>query len=153
MTHSEKPQNRGSLTMRIVLFTLVLLCGIAGTTDAQEVVKGTFALDAEARIGSTVLPAGQYTLLVQPLTSMTASGSRVLVFVRPDSKSSPVASVFALASQEGCETRSGLKLVSDGTGLVARSLCLGKQGILIDFDLSRSIETPKIKTTAAALRP
>ena len=58
MTHSEKPQNRGSLTMRIVLFTLVLLCGIAGTTDAQEVVKGTFALDAEARIGSTVLPAG-----------------------------------------------------------------------------------------------
>jgi hypothetical protein len=153
MTYSEKKQNRSSLNVRIVLFTLLLVCGIAGTTNAQEVVKGTFVLDAEARIGSTVLPAGQYTLLVQPLTSMTASGSRVLVFVRPDSKSNPVASVFALASQEGCETRSGLNLVSDGTGFVARSLCLGKQGIMIDFDLSRSIEPPKIKATVAALRP
>jgi hypothetical protein len=153
MTYSEKTNNRSSFSMRIVLFALFLVCGIAGSAQAQEIVKGTFALDAEARIGSTVLPAGQYTLLVQPLNSMAASGSRVLVFVRPDSKSSPVASVFAMASQEGCETRSGLKLVSDGTGLVARSLCLGKQGIMIDFDLSRSIETPKIKATIAAVRP
>jgi hypothetical protein len=153
MAYSEKTQNRSSLSLRIVLFTLFLVCGVAGTSNAQELVKGTFALNAETRIGSTVLPAGQYTVLVQPVTSMTASNSRVLVFVRPDSKSGPVASVFALASQEGCESPSGLKLVSDGTGLVAQSLCLGKQSLMIEFDLSRSIETPKIKATVAALRP
>ena len=36
MTYSEKAQNRGSLSIRIVLFTLVLVCGIAGTTNAQD---------------------------------------------------------------------------------------------------------------------
>ena len=152
MTYSENAPQWSSLSSRIVLFALLLICGVANTTNAQEIVKGTFALNAETRIGSTVLPAGEYTVLVQPLTFLTSASSRVLVFVRPDSKNGPVASVFALASQEGCETPSGLKLVSDGTGLVARSLCLGKQGIMIDFDLSRASEMSKIKTTVS-LRP
>jgi hypothetical protein len=139
--------------IRIVLFALFLVCGLASSANAQEIVKGTFALNSEVRLGSTVLPAGQYTVFVQPITPMTASSSRVLVFVRPASTSGPVASVFALASQEGCATPSGLKLVSDGSGLVARSLCLGKQGLMIDFDLSHSDEMPRIKASVASVRP
>src|ERR1035438_8222089 len=153
MTQSQKPQSRCSMGIKIVLFALFLVCGIASSANAQEIVKGTFALNSEARLGSTVLPAGQYTVLVQPVTSVTASSSRVLVFVRPDSANSPVASVFALASQQDCATPSGLKLVSEGSGLVARSLCLGKQGLMIDFDLSHSGEMPKIKAGVASVRP
>jgi hypothetical protein len=153
MTQSQKAPRRRSMDIKIVLFALFLVCGVASSANAQEIVKGTFALNSEARLGSTVLPAGQYTVFVQPVTSMTASSSRVLVFVRPDNTSGPVASVFALASQEGCATPSGLKLVSDGSGLVARSLCLGKQGLMIDFDLSHSGEMTKIKTSVASVRP
>jgi hypothetical protein len=153
MIPSQKATHSTFVGIKIALFTLFLVCGIATSASAQETMKGTFALTAEARLGSTVLPAGQYTVLVQPVTPMTAPDSRVLVFVRPNDKSGPVASVFALASQQGCEIPSGLKLVSSAAGLVARSLCLGKQGIMIDFDQSRPIETPKIKATVASLRP
>jgi hypothetical protein len=80
---------------------------------------------------------------------MTASGTRVLVFVRPESKPGPVASILALASNESCETPSGLTLVSESNGLVARSLCLGKQGLAIDFDAPRATEAAKIKAAIA----
>jgi hypothetical protein len=152
MTTQNKTRNYSSLTLRTLLFGLLLLCGIATPTKAQELIRGTFTLDEETRFGSTLLPAGHYTVSIEPVTAISAANSRVSVFVRSASKSGPVASVFALASQQGCETPSGLKLLSNGAGLEARSLCLGKQGLLVDFDLSRS-ETPKIKVAIAAPRP
>jgi hypothetical protein len=148
MTKSDNTKNRSSLTLKLLLFALFLVCGISSSTKAQEIVKGTFALSSETRIGSTLLPAGHYTVSIEPVTSINGSATRVLVFVRPDSKSGPVASVFAMASEEGCDTRSGLTLLSNTSGLVARSLCLGKQGIMIDFDLPRS-EKPKAIVAAA----
>ena len=81
---------------------------------------------------------------------MTASGTRVLVFVRPDSKPGPVASILALASTEACENPSGLTLASESNGLVARSLCLSKQGLAIDFDTSHTGEAAKVKAAVAA---
>ena len=47
---------------------------------------------------------------------------------------------------------SGLTLASDSIGLAARSLCLSKQGLMIDFDLSRFSETSKVKAVAS-VRP
>ena len=127
------------------LGTIVLL----GAVKAQELVKGAFTLNAETGFGATILPAGHYTVSIAPVTAMTASGSRVLVFVRPDSKPGPVASILALASSEACENPSGLTLVSESNGLVARSLCLGKQGLAIDFDMPRAGEAAKIKAAVA----
>jgi hypothetical protein len=147
MTKSENSFRRSSLTLKLLVFALFAVCGISRSTQAQEFMKGTFVLSAETHFGTTLLPAGHYTVSVEPVTSMTASGTRVLVFIRPESKSGPVASTFAMASQESCDTPSGLKLVSDGAGLAARSLCIAKQGLMIDFDLSRS---EKAKTLTAS---
>jgi hypothetical protein len=61
-----------------------------------------------------------------------------------------VASILAMASTEGCETPSGLTLVSESNGLVARSLCLGKQGLAIEFDMPRAVEAAKIKAAVAS---
>jgi hypothetical protein len=153
MTRSDKKQANSSRIMtKLFLFALILAGGVSSSTKAQELVKGTFTLGTEARFGGTLLPAGHYTVSVEPVTSLTAAGSRVLVFVRSETKSGPVASVFAMASTEACDTPSGLTLQSDGTGLAARSLCFSKQGLMIDFELSRFSETPKVKAVAS-VRP
>jgi len=138
MTQSNQARRSSSLTLKLFVFALFAVCGISTSTQAQEFVKGTFVLTAETHFGTSLLPAGHYTVTVEPITSMTSSGTRVLVFIRPENKSGPVASTFAMASQGGCDTPSGLKLVSDGTGLAARSLCIAKQGLMIDFDFPPS---------------
>lgn len=153
MTQSDKKQVSGSRIMtKLVLFALVLAGGVSSSTKAQELIKGSFTLTTEARFGGTVLPAGPYTVSIEPVTPTSAASSRVLVFIRPESKSGPVASVFAMASAEACDTPSGLTLQSDGVGLAARSLCFSKQGLMVDFELSRFGETPKVKAVAS-VRP
>jgi hypothetical protein len=153
MTQSEKTNYRTSLMLKMLLFAALMVAGgVTSSTQAQELAKGTFTLSAETHFGSTRLPAGRYTVSVEPLASTTSPDFRVLVFVRPETKPGPVASVFALASNEACDTPSGLKLSSDGAGLAARSLCLAKQGLMIDFDLSRSSDASKIKAVAS-VRP
>jgi hypothetical protein len=141
MTRSDTTRLCGSLIMRTLLFALFVVCGASNPTRAQEIVKGTFTLSEGTRFGDTLLPAGHYTVSIEPITSLRAVGSLVSVFVRPDGRTGPVASVVAMASQQGCEvTPNGLKLLSDGTGLVARSMCLETQGLMVHFDLSRTTE-------------
>jgi hypothetical protein len=135
-------------TKKILAGTLFAAMALVGGVKAQELVKGVFTLSAETRFGSTILPAGHYTVSIAPVTALSATGARVLVFVRPESKTGPVASILAMASTEGCDTPSGLTLVSESSGLVARSLCLGKQGLSIDFDLPHA-EATKIKAAVA----
>ncbi len=137
MTFFEKVRRYNSKNATLFLCAALLVCGIASSTKAQELIKGTFTLTADTRFGNAVLPAGRYTVSIEPITSMTSSGTRVSVFVRPEAKAGPVVSVLAMASQDACENPSGLTLASDGVGLSARSLCLSKQGLNIDFDLSR----------------
>jgi len=147
---TETLKNISATTKKVVLGGALAAIALLGAAKAQELVKGAFTLNAETRFGSTILPAGHYTVSIAPVTALAASGTRVLVFVRPDSKPGPVASILAMASSEACETPSGLTLVSESNGLVARSLCLGKQGLAIDFDLPHASETAKIKAAVAA---
>jgi hypothetical protein len=145
-------ENRKSITAvakKVVLATALGAVALLGAAKAQELVKGAFTLNAETHFGSTILPAGHYTVSIAPVTAVAASGTRVLVFVRPDSKPGPVASILAMASNEACDTPSGLTLVSESNGLVARSLCLSKQGLAIDFDLPHASEVAKIKASVA----
>jgi hypothetical protein len=111
--------------------------GIVSRVAAQELVKATFTLTEETRFGATVLPAGQYTLLVEPITPMRAVGSPVAITVRAENGSRTFVSVLATASQEGC-SRDELKLSSNGTGHFAQSMCLEKQQLMLHFDGSRS---------------
>ena len=152
MTRSKKTRYGSFSIVKLFLFALLLAGGVASSANAQDLVRGTFILNTETRFGTTLLPAGHYTVSVEPLSTVTGPASRVLVFVRADAKSGPVASLFATASAEACDTPSGLTLASDGTGLAARSLCLSKQGLMIDFDLSRFNETSKVKAVAS-VRP
>ena len=145
--------NRKSITSvakKVVVATALDAVALLGAAKAQELVKGAFTLNAETHFGSTILPAGHYTVSIAPVTGVAASGTRVLFFVRPDSKPGPVASILAMASSEACDTPSGLTLVSESNGLVARSLCLSKQGLAIDFDLPHAGEVAKIKASVAA---
>jgi hypothetical protein len=142
-------KNINTTTKKVLAGTLFAAMALVGGVKAQELVKGAFTLNAEVRFGSTVLPAGHYTVSIAPVTALAASGTRVLVFVRPESKAGPVASILAMASSETCETPSGLTLVSESSGMVARSLCLSKQGLAIDFDLPHAIDATKIKTSVA----
>jgi hypothetical protein len=137
LMRTNNTRNFTSAAKKLIVGTVLAAVALVGAVKAQELVKGTFTLTAETHFGSTILPAGHYTVSVAPVTALTASGTRVLVFVRPDGKPGPVASILAMASQESCETPSGLTLASESTGLVARSLCLGKQGLAIDFDAPR----------------
>ena len=152
MTQSKKTRYGGFSIVKLFLFALLLAGGVASSANAQDLVRGTFMLNTETRFGTTLLPAGHYTVSVEPLTTVTGPAARVLVFVRPDAKSGPVASLFATASAEACDTPSGLTVASDGAGLAARSLCLSKQGLMIDFDLARFNETSKVKAVAS-VRP
>ena len=115
MTRSDKARHGSSWPVRMLLFALFVVCGVSSSARAEEIVRGTFTLNEGTRFGATLLPAGHYIVSIEPITSMSAVG-RVLVFVRPESKSGPVASVFAMAWQQGCEaTANGLTLLSDGT--------------------------------------
>jgi len=138
MTRIHKTLLWGSSIKRMLLSAMLLVCGAVGPTMAQELVKGTFTLSEGTRFGTTILPPGRYTVTIEPVTAVKASGSLVSVLVRPEDKIGPVASVLAMATQQGCETTpSGLALQSDGVRLVARSMCLEKQGLMVDFDLWR----------------
>ncbi len=133
--------NKWIVVGMLAALALTGVCGFAGRTTAQELVKAKFTLTEEARFGSTVLPAGQYTLLVEPLSQLRPVGSPVAITVRSESGSAQFAAILATASQEGCD-RDQLKLISAGTGYVAQSMCLEKQGLMLRFDGSHPNGNP-----------
>jgi hypothetical protein len=111
--------NRWIVVGVLAALALPAVCGVASRTMAQELVKARFTLTEETRFGNTVLPAGQYTLLVEPLSQLRPVGSPVAITVRSESGSTQFAAVLATASQESCD-RDQLKLVSTGAGLAAQ---------------------------------
>jgi len=133
-------KNNKSVYRGRILATLALAligAGAATRVVAQELVKAKFTLTAETRFGATVLPAGQYTLFLEPINSIRAVGSPVAITVRSDNGNGPYLSVLATASQEGCG-KDELKLNASGTGYAAQSMCLGTQQLMLHFDGSRS---------------
>ena len=100
------------LTVVGILAALVLtaVCGVASRTMAQDLVKAIFTLTEETRFGNTVFPAGQYTLLVEPISQLRPVGSPVAITVRSETTAAPFASVLATASQDSCD-RDQLKVV------------------------------------------
>jgi len=137
---SENRTNGSVKMIGALLLATIGVFGLAGRAKTQELVKATFTLARETRFGSTVLPAGRYTVSVEPVTGMRAVGSPVAFSVRPESGRGPMVAVLATLSQEDCE--GGLALVSEGTGFVAQSMCLDKQQLKLHFDLSRSSGKP-----------
>jgi hypothetical protein len=49
-------------TKKVALASALAAVALVGAVKAQELVKGAFTLNAETRFGSTILPAGHYTV-------------------------------------------------------------------------------------------
>ncbi len=144
--------------VRIVLLGIMVLCGAASPLLGQETVGGKFTLTENTRFGERFLPAGAYTFSIEPIGTLQSvnsiQGTRhvVRVIVRPETKPGPIANIFAIASRSAHALDSSkLVLVPMNNALVAHSMDLDQQGLVLDFDWS----SPKEKTQiyAQARRP
>src|SRR4029077_17008836 len=93
MTNETKMTKISRFT-RILGLAAIAMLGVATLTPAQELVKAKFTLTAETRFGATVLPAGQYTLFIEPINSIRAVGSPVAITVRSENGSGPYLAVL-----------------------------------------------------------
>lgn len=124
----------------VALVALALCCS-AGLGSAQDAYKGKFTLPFEARWGSAVLPAGDYTI------TMPSQTSPYVLYLRGESKS-------AIILANGSDTKalsdhSQLTLVDVGGRYVIRTLEAGEIGLTLDYALPGA----KAKPMAQVLVP
>jgi hypothetical protein len=124
----------------MVLLGLAALGGTAKPAHGQDMVQGKFTLPVEARLGKTVLPAGEYKFSVVPLGNIRSLGSiqlassHVEVVVTGTTKGGPFVSVVAMASREAdTPNPKGLDIREDGSGMMIHSMCLEKLGLVFKF--------------------
>ena len=129
----------------MVLLGLAALGGTAKPALGQEMVQGKFTLPFEARLGKTLLSAGEYKFSVAPLgnirsvSSIQPGISHVLVVVSGMTKGGPVASVVAMASnQTDTESPNALDIRADGTGMMIHAMCLEKLGLVFKFNENKT---------------
>jgi hypothetical protein len=140
-----------------VLFAGALAMGAtAGPVLAQDTIGGKFTLNESARLGSTVLRAGSYRFVIEPVGTIQSihsiqegAGHLVVIVVRPE-KSGPSVSMFAMASpsdhgREGSE----LVLASEKQGTLAQTMYLQEEGLMVDFTWT----SPKARSQVVAQRP
>ena len=138
---------------KTLVWGALAVCGTATPALAQNAVGGTFTLNETARFGNTLLGAGQYKFLIEPVGTVLSirsiqqgAGHLVLVVVRPE-KSGPVASIFAMASPSGRGSEvNELVLGSEKTETLAQTMNLPKEGLVVDFSWSN----PKPKSQVIA---
>jgi hypothetical protein len=123
------------------LLGLVAFGAIAKPALGQETVQGKFTLPVEARLGKTVLSAGEYKFSVVPLgniwsvDSIQAVNSHVLVVVWASVKGGPVASLVATASKQAdILNPKMLEFRADGAGMTIHSISLEKNGLVLAFN-------------------
>ena len=92
---------------KMLVWGAFAVCGTASPLLAQNAIGGNFTLNENTRFGNTVLGAGQYKFLIEPIGTIQSirsiqqgAGHLVLVVMRPE-KSGPVVSIFAMASPSG----------------------------------------------------
>jgi len=146
---------KGSLRMSsmgtVVLLGLVAFGGTAPLALGQDTVQGKFTLPIEARLGKTMLAAGEYRFYVQPLgivqsiSSIQGMNSRVIVVVSGTTKGGTVASAVAMASRPNISNPKGLDVRTDGTGTMIRSMHLEKLGLVLEFTENKAKNTMRAR--------
>jgi len=147
-----------SILAKGVLLGLMALCGASGPVFGQEMVAGKFTLTENTRLGKRVLPAGTYTFSIKPTGAMQSvssiQGARevVQVVVRPESEAGPVTLMFAMAVRNPQPLDSS-KLILEAVNneMVAHSMYLDQQGLLLDLDWMNAKD--KSQMIAQAARP
>jgi hypothetical protein len=138
---------------RTLAWGALAICANAGPLLAQSAIGGNFTLNESARFGNSVLGAGQYKFLIEPIGNIQSirsiqqgSGHLVLVVLRPE-KSGPVASIFAMASPSGrAHEINELILGSEKAETLAQTMKLEREGLVVDFNWS----SPKSKSQVIA---
>jgi hypothetical protein len=121
------------------LFVLALLAGTGPLALGQESVQGTMTLPVAARLGSTLLPPGEYKFSVQLIGSTRSVAgiqlvaTPVSVLVIGMSKDAPIASALAMASRPDPRNPKLLELMPDGSGLAIHSISLDTLGLVLQF--------------------
>lgn len=95
--------------------------------------NGTFTLPFEAKWGSAVLPAGDYTLSLRE--GDTFAG--YTVFLRGEGKNAIILPVTT-TNQKGESSHSKLILVSTGGRYVVRSVEVAELGLTLDYHVAKS---------------
>jgi hypothetical protein len=108
---------------------------------AQQIARGKFILSENTHFGKTLLPPGHYAFSVEPTASMQLVRSpfnmhrTVLVIIRPENRVGPMATAFAVTSEQSCTAENnGLFLVPEADGFVANSMCLQNPSIALTFN-------------------
>jgi hypothetical protein len=140
MNRLEKKSLRMCSVGTMVLLGLAALGGTAKPALGQDMVQGKFTLPMEARLGKTMLPAGQYKFSVvtmgniRSVNSIQTASSYVEVIVTGMTKGAPFANVVAMASKEADTSNpKGLDIREDGSGMTIHSICLEKLGLVLRF--------------------
>jgi len=149
-----------SKLVRVVLLGLVALCGAARPLLGQETVAGKFTLSENTRFGNRFLAAGAYTFSIEPTGTLISVNSiqdarhAVLVIVRPETKTGPVAVIFAMASRSAHAVDSSkLVLTPVNNGMALHSMYLDRQGLVLDFDWWSPKNKPQILAQVAHPEP
>ena len=120
------------------LFVLALLAGSGPLAFGQQAVQGTITLPVAAKLGSTMLPPGEYKFTVSLLgetrsISDIAVTNRVYVLLVGTSKDAPVASAIAMASPIGAHNPLPANFVSAGDSLMISAIPFPEYGIVVQF--------------------
>jgi hypothetical protein len=138
---------------RVLFFGALAMCLTTTPLLAQDAIGGKFTLNENARLGNTVLGAGQYHFVIEPVGTIQSmrsieqgAGHLVLVVVKAE-KAGPTVSIFAMASQsDRGSNASELVLSSEKQETLARTLYLEKEKLVVDFNWS----SPKAKSQVVA---
>lgn len=118
---------RQSLGLALVLAAVAV--GVSGVRANAQSYKGTFTLDKQVRWGQAVLPAGNYTLLIDS----PQHGS--IATIRGEHKS---VMVMANAAEEDVSTKaSSLLLIGDSRTPSVRALHLAEAGINLYYPVGK----------------
>jgi len=121
------------------VFLLALLAGTGPLALGQAAVQGTLTLPVSARLGSTLLPPGDYKFAVQLIGAVRSIdgiqlvSTPVSVLLMGTSKDAPLASALAMASRPDPRTPKLLEFVPDGRGLAIHSISLDTLGVVLQF--------------------
>ncbi len=135
------------------LFLLALLAGTGPLALAQEAVQGTLTLPVAARLGSTLLPPGDYKFTVQLIGAVRSVegvqlvSTPVSVLLMGTSKDAPVASALAMASRPDPRNPKLLEFVPDGHGVAIHSISLDNLGVVLQFFDATAHNTMRAHTT------
>lgn len=125
-----KPKKSFLMIQLLTLGLLVCFLG-AGVANAAPLYRGRFTLPYEVRWGLTVLPAGDYLLRFEDVST------RVFVVIK-DAKSGKDVAMLATLAISDAKGRSALLVASEGNQRVVHSLRLAELGEVFVYEAALS---------------